>query len=113
MGISNKHRYKRTAPIERRGEKKAEETISKGRMYGWELDGDLVSMANASRPTAHNITINYVYTPDKERKKGYATDCVAALSQLMLDSGYRTTSYIPTLIIQRQIKFIKKSVMWR
>ncbi|MGM0878971.1 MAG: GNAT family N-acetyltransferase [Bacillota bacterium] len=71
---------------------KAEELIKKGNIVAWEVNGELVSMANATRPTNNNITINYVYTPISERKKGYASDCVSALTQLMLDNGYKTTS---------------------
>lgn len=71
---------------------KAGELIRKGRLVGWEIEGEIVSMANASRPTERNINVNFVYTPIKHRKKGYASDCVAALSQMMLDQGYQTTS---------------------
>ncbi|WP_102261198.1 GNAT family N-acetyltransferase [Mesobacillus jeotgali] len=71
---------------------KADELIRRGRLMGWEIDGEIVSMANATRPTKRNININFVYTPIKHRKKGFASDCVAALSQLMLDRGYQTTS---------------------
>lgn len=71
---------------------KADELIQRGRLMGWEVDGEIVSMANASRPTKRNININFVYTPIKHRKKGFASDCVAALSQMMLDQGYQTTS---------------------
>ena len=51
-------------------------------------DGGTVSMVARSRPTAHGITINAVYTPPSARGKGYASANVAALSQLNLDSGY-------------------------
>ncbi|KKI92974.1 hypothetical protein WQ54_07195 [Bacillus sp. SA1-12] len=73
-------------------DKKAKVMIDKGSAMGWEVNGELVSMANATRPAKTNITINYVYTPMNERKKGYASDCVSALTQLMLDNGYKTTS---------------------
>jgi uncharacterized protein len=33
-----------------------------------------------------------VYTPPEKRKHGYASDCVAALTQHLLDSGYKTAS---------------------
>ncbi|MFC5448501.1 GNAT family N-acetyltransferase [Paenibacillus aestuarii] len=66
--------------------------IQKGLLAGWEVDGKLVSMANGTRPTRTNVTISYVYTPVSERKKGYAADCVAALTQQMLDNGYKSTS---------------------
>ncbi|WNF23476.1 GNAT family N-acetyltransferase [Mesobacillus jeotgali] len=71
---------------------KADDLIRKGRLMGWEVDGEIVSMANGSRPTERNININFVYTPIKHRKKGFASDCVAAISQMMLDQGYQTTS---------------------
>lgn len=71
---------------------KAAELIQRGRLMGWETGGEIVSMANGTRPTKRNITVNFVYTPIKHRKKGFASDCVAALSQLMLDQGYQTTS---------------------
>ncbi|MFD2443736.1 GNAT family N-acetyltransferase [Bacillus sp. CGMCC 1.16607] len=73
-------------------EEKAFEILERGRIYGWEVDGELVSMANASRPTSSNITVNFVYTPLSERKKGYASSCVSAITELMLESGYKTTS---------------------
>jgi uncharacterized protein len=73
-------------------DKKAKELINKGNLVGWEINGDLVSMAYATRPTQNNITISYVYTPMEERKKGYASDCVSAFTQSLLDRGYKTTS---------------------
>ncbi|MGN7480609.1 GNAT family N-acetyltransferase [Priestia megaterium] len=72
--------------------KTGEAFIKAGRLFLWEVNGKYVSIANATRPTAHNITINYVYTPLEERKKGYASSCVSTLSQLMLDEGFQTTS---------------------
>ena len=71
---------------------KADELIRKGRLMGWKIGGEIVTMANATRPTGRNITVNFVYTPIKHRKKGFASDCVAALSQMLLDQGYQTTS---------------------
>ena len=57
-------------------------------LYLWE-DGEAVSIAGRSRPTPNGTTVNYVYTPPEYRNKGYASACVAALSQLLLDEGYR------------------------
>ncbi len=51
--------------------------------------GSPVSMAAAARPTLHGITVNLVYTPPEHRGRGYASNCVAALSQRMLESGYQ------------------------
>ncbi|MGB8001038.1 MAG: GNAT family N-acetyltransferase [Anaerobacillus sp.] len=54
----------------------------------WEVDGKVVSMANETRPTAKGMTINFVYTPPQFEKNGYASACVAELSQSILDRGY-------------------------
>jgi predicted GNAT family acetyltransferase len=65
-------------------------TVQRGladrRMYLWE-DSRLRSMAARSAPTNHGVRINLVYTPPEYRARGYASACVAALSQAMLDSG--------------------------
>lgn len=52
-------------------------------------DNGPVSMAATARPTSNGIAINYVYTPPELRGRGYATTCVAGLSQQLLDSGWR------------------------
>ena len=51
------------------------------------IDGEPMCMAGASGPTATGIRIGVVYTPPERRRRGYASACVAALSQLLLDSG--------------------------
>jgi predicted GNAT family acetyltransferase len=48
-----------------------------------------VAMAARSRPTARGIAISLVYTPPEERNRGYATACVAHLSQQLLDSDWQ------------------------
>ncbi len=72
--------------------KRAEELIESNRLAFWEVDNQVVSMANASRPTKNNITINFVYTPKEFRKRGYASNCVAELTQRLLSSGFSSTS---------------------
>lgn len=59
-----------------------------GGLYVWH-DGRSVSMAGASGPTPTGIRIGPVYTPPEHRGRGYASACVAALSELMLRSGRR------------------------
>lgn len=54
----------------------------------WE-DGNPVSMAARARPTANGVAVNLVYTPPEQRRKGYASACVASLSQRLLDSGFK------------------------
>jgi hypothetical protein len=59
--------------------------------YLWE-DGSVVSMAAKTRPLLSTIAVNAVYTPPENRRRGYASSCVAALSQLLLDSGHKYCS---------------------
>ena len=57
--------------------------------YHFWYDGGPVSLAGYSGPTPHGIRVGPVYTPPEHRRRGYASACVAALSQLLLDSGRR------------------------
>jgi uncharacterized protein len=54
--------------------------------YLWE-DNAPVSLAGGRKFTATASRIGPVYTPPDHRRKGYATACVAALSQKLLDEG--------------------------
>ena len=60
--------------------------IERGTIFVWE-DGKVVSLVGTTRPTEHGITIGPVYTPPQFRGRGYASSCVAAVSQQMLDGG--------------------------
>ena len=60
--------------------------IESGKLAIWE-DGKPVSMAGSSRGTSNGATVSAVYTPPEHRGHGYASACVAALSQAMLDEG--------------------------
>jgi predicted GNAT family acetyltransferase len=55
-------------------------------LFLW-IDEHPVSMAGFSGPTPNGIRIGRVYTPPQLRGRGYASACVAALSQHLLDSG--------------------------
>lgn len=55
-------------------------------IYLWE-DGIPVSWASGSQSLSAAARIGPVYTPPQYRRKGYATACVAALSQKLLDRG--------------------------
>lgn len=66
----------------------AHSRLSDGDVYLW--DHDLpVSMAAKTRPTLNGISVNFVYTPHQFRHNGYATACVARLTQLLLSSEYK------------------------
>jgi predicted GNAT family acetyltransferase len=57
--------------------------------YLWRVDGAATSLAGCQGPTPTGIRIGPVYTPPDLRKNGYASACVAALSQRLLDDGRR------------------------
>ena len=65
---------------------KVKRVIEAGNLYLWDDCGP-VSIAASSRPTPRGISIGAVYTPPEKRGRGYASACVAALSQHMLDTG--------------------------
>ena len=57
-------------------------------LFVWDAGGP-VSMAAWVGRTEQGVRIGYVYTPPAERKKGWASALVAALSQRLLDEGCR------------------------
>jgi len=61
--------------------------IGAGDLFGWEVGGRLVSMAGLARPTDRTISVNSVYTPPADRRHGYATALVAAISAAGLARG--------------------------
>ena len=65
----------------------AERLVEGGALKLWEVAGEPVCMAAARGPTPRGIRISYVYTPPERRRRGYASACVAALSQEQLDAG--------------------------
>jgi len=71
---------------------KPEESIRRfmktGKLAVWD-EGGMVSMTGSSRGTPNGATVSVVYTPPKFRGNGYASGCVAALSQSLLDDGNR------------------------
>ena len=59
------------------------------RLYVWDDDGP-VSLCGVGGPTPNGIRIGPVYTPPGLRRRGYASACVAAVSQAQLDAGRRS-----------------------
>jgi hypothetical protein len=55
-------------------------------IYLWE-DSQPVSLVSGRKALPAAGRIGPVYTPPEHRRKGYATACVAALSQILLDRG--------------------------
>lgn len=62
--------------------------ISSKNFYILEVDGMPVSMAAFTRKMPTAIGIAFVYTPLFFRGNGYATSCVAQLSQMALEKGF-------------------------
>lgn len=74
--------------IEGDSENWLERVLQKSKAYLWQ-DEIPVSIACSTRSTPNGIGISMVYTPPEHRKRGYASACVAALSQTLLDKGYK------------------------
>lgn len=56
----------------------------------WEdTGGQPVTMVGYTRSTPNGASIGPVYTPPEQRRRGYASACVAAVSQQLLDEGRR------------------------
>jgi len=62
--------------------------VEEGNLYFW-VNPTPLSMAGLTRPTAHGISISYVYTPPQFRRNGYASAVVTQLSQYVLDKGMK------------------------
>lgn len=62
--------------------------LAEGGVFLWDRGGP-VSLAVAGSRTPNGTRIGPVYTPAAYRRKGYASACVAAVSQAQLDAGRR------------------------
>jgi hypothetical protein len=62
--------------------------IAQKKIYVLEEQGKPVSIAGTTREIQTVCGVAHVYTPPYFRRKGYATSCVAKLSQMILDRGF-------------------------
>jgi len=62
--------------------------LSQDKMHVLEVNGMAVSIAKIGREFLGTAGVMHVYTPPYFRGKGYATECVARLSQKWLDKGF-------------------------
>ena len=68
----------------------ADELVASSHRKGWVWDdAGPVSTASTTGATPNGIRVGAVYTPPERRGRGYATACVAAVSQAELDAGRR------------------------
>jgi predicted GNAT family acetyltransferase len=58
-----------------------------GLLWVWECGGEPVSMAYRTPPSAGVVRVSGVYTPPRHRCRGYASACVAAVSEQALKAG--------------------------
>lgn len=65
--------------------------IDAGQAYLWD-DAGPRCLAFEMRPLRQGLSIGGVYTPPEARRRGYASACVAALSQDILDRGFSYAS---------------------
>jgi len=61
--------------------------VDQGQLFLWEDAGEPVCMTVAQGRTPNAVRIGYVFTPRELRGRGYASACVAAVSQRMLSTG--------------------------
>lgn len=83
-----------------------------GGLYLWWDGGSPVSLAGYTGPTPNGIRIGPVYTPPEHRRRGYASACVAALSQLLLDGG-RTFCFLFTDLDNATANHVYQSIGYR
>jgi predicted GNAT family acetyltransferase len=62
------------------------EDVANRRLFVWD-NGGAVCMAIWAGRTPRSARIGIVYTPPEHRRRGYASACVAALTQRLLDEG--------------------------
>ncbi len=63
--------------------------IDKENLFVWKEKEEIMSMAAIVRRCTNLMMIGYVYTPEYNRGKGYASSCVEKLSEFILKSGYK------------------------
>lgn len=61
--------------------------VAAGRLWFWDVDDQPATFVSAAQPAAGVVRVGPVYTPSEQRRHGFASACVAAVSQLALDSG--------------------------
>lgn len=71
----------------------AKRMITSGNLYILKVNDEIVSMASIAHRAPRHVRINNVYTPPDQRKKGYASELIAYLSNLILTEGLTPVLY--------------------
>jgi uncharacterized protein len=67
--------------------------LAAGQLWFWESNGEPVAMAVNREPVLNVVRLAGVYTPPEQRKHGYASACVHALSRKFHENGSRCILY--------------------
>jgi hypothetical protein len=97
--------------FEEDAERLVEGSLNRQSVYLWE-DGVPVSFACGSKSLPSAARIGPVYTPPEYRRKGYATACVAALSQQLLERGCHSC-FLFTDLANPTSNYIYKTIGYR
>ena len=81
-------KYGATEMFEPQDEKAYLYRLSTKKLYVLEVNGIPVSMAGYTREMQTAVGVAFVYTPPYFRGRGYASSCVAQISQMALDKGF-------------------------
>ena len=65
--------------------RKIDEFLERKEVFVWEDRGEVVSCMKKARPSKHGITVSFVFTPDKYRRRGYARTLVAEVTEELLE----------------------------
>ena len=80
--------------------------------WGWEAQGEAVSLVGYGSPLPSGIRIGPVYTPPEHRRRGYGTSLVAAVSSWLLGQG-RKRCYLYTDLANPTSNAIYQKVGYR
>ena len=65
--------------------RKIDEFLERKEVFVWEDRGEVVSCMKKARPSKHGITVSFVFTPAKYRRRGYARTLVAEVTEELLE----------------------------
>lgn len=64
--------------------RKIDDFLERKEVFVWEDRGEVVSCMKKSRPSKHGITVSFVFTPPRYRRRGYARSLVAEVTEELL-----------------------------
>jgi predicted GNAT family acetyltransferase len=70
-----------------------DERIAAGRLWVWQVDEQLVSMAGTQVPVGGVARVSLVYTPPEQRGRGWAAACTAGVTSLQHERGLTCMLY--------------------